>query len=46
MTDSVRVARQAMAFPFIVLAVLFAFVAAGLDGLAASIEPRERPREL
>ena len=43
MDASIRVARRMMAFPFIVLAVVFAFVSAGMDGLASSIEPRDRP---
>jgi hypothetical protein len=39
----VRIARKALAFPFIVLAAVFALLSAVFDGLAAAIEPRNRP---
>ena len=42
-TDVVRIARRVLAFPFIVMAAVFALLSALFDGLAAAIEPRDRP---
>ena len=36
----VPIARRVLAFPFIVLAAVFALMSAAMDGLAASIEAR------
>jgi hypothetical protein len=39
---TIRVARHTLAFPFVILAIVFAFLSAGMEGLASWIAPRDQ----